>query len=817
MIAAAAIVALGVTIGGLFGDLTRVIHDIIAGLVKIVGIMLYLLSYVFFLIIDFLEITFKRVVGIKGTYSINVDGTTTTSGDDLVLTLINSKTIQNIFWALSIIALFLLVVSVIVAIIRSEYQWDKQGNSKGPIFGKALKALALYFTVPVACIFGVWGASQLLKAVDQATSGGKETYISSIVFSSCATTGNRLQSDLLWEALALEYKEAGGDLTKTGFCSRFMKFASEADIHTALNVSDPKDPSLVTGQVKTARENIKQSIDKAFGSSYGVDLSSSDSKASIGFSYSGLSASATYDFSAANEDYDVLWLIRNSVPEANKTYVCSPYNFEMVYFYYGLIPAAGGVGWGYNHILSIIVSFLILKVLFDITCGVLKRVYELVVLYVISPPVVALMPLDDGSAYKTWVKAFISKTLMVFGGVVAINFFFMLVPVFNSITIFGTAGGLAEAQTLFFGGSWISTFFDYLVRLLFVLAGAFSISSLSKMISGIISAEDATEQGGSISGAVGGMTGRIGGVAFGAAKGIAKGVAKGAIKQADKLTVKRSAAKNAGQTEEGAGEKKDSEGKIKAPKPSGSAKEPGGSGKDKKDDGMGDGKIANFVRNHVTGGIGKKIAGGVKGIGSLYGNALNNATGGELKKGFKEGSKIGEGIGGATIGIIGGVTKAGAALDKKIAKAAYNNTVGRITHGIVYSGKRQAKFAAKSDDELGKAIEYDKLANSATNAIDKAKYQEKSKKATQKAQNFDEKATEYETRKNIAVGKRQNKITKLKQKIDYHDDHATNVKGAKKNYHENRSEIDKKKVEAQTKRLNKKLDKITDYKKKKGY
>ena len=110
-------------------------------------------------------------------------------------------------------------------------------------------------------------------------------------------------------------------------------------------------------------------------------------------------------------------------------HVCSPYSLSVVYFYYGLIPGAGGDGWGYNHVLSILVAFMILKVLFDITCGVLKRAYELVVLYVISPPVVALMPLDDGAAYKGWCKAFIGKTLMAYGGVLAINFFFMLVPI----------------------------------------------------------------------------------------------------------------------------------------------------------------------------------------------------------------------------------------------------------------------------------------------------------------------------------------------------------------------------------------------------
>lgn len=69
-----------------------------------------------------------------------------------------------------------------------------------------------------------------------------------------------------------------------------------------------------------------------------------------------------------------------------------------------------------------------------ITCLSLgKRVYDIVVLIFMMPLVCGTIPLDDGARFKAWRETLMSKVLLVFGAVLAMNVFFQATPIISMI------------------------------------------------------------------------------------------------------------------------------------------------------------------------------------------------------------------------------------------------------------------------------------------------------------------------------------------------------------------------------------------------
>lgn len=136
------------------------------------------------------------------------------------------------------------------------------------------------------------------------------------------------------------------------------------------------------------------------------------------------------------------------------------------------------IGWGY--IIMFLLGPLFISALYSAMVGMIMRIYMAIILYVISPPIVAMYVLDEGSAYKNWRQRFIGTVLSGYGTVVAFNLYMMIAEVVSGSEILK-----------FFG----SDFLNRAVELIFLLVGAMMLKNISKTISGIIGADDAMEQG----------------------------------------------------------------------------------------------------------------------------------------------------------------------------------------------------------------------------------------------------------------------------------------------------------------------------------
>ena len=110
-------------------------------------------------------------------------------------------------------------------------------------------------------------------------------------------------------------------------------------------------------------------------------------------------------------------------------------------------------------------SSLVILVMFVLsTISFIQRIFDIVLLYIVSPVSVSTIPLDDGQRFKLWREMMISKVLGCYGIVLAMNLFFLIIPKISGIAFFD------------------SNFKNGIVQLLFVIGGAFAVTKANMVI-----------------------------------------------------------------------------------------------------------------------------------------------------------------------------------------------------------------------------------------------------------------------------------------------------------------------------------------------
>ena len=99
-----------------------------------------------------------------------------------------------------------------------------------------------------------------------------------------------------------------------------------------------------------------------------------------------------------------------------------------------------------------------------VSIRMIKRIYEIVLLYCLMPISLSSLPLDDGISFKNWLDYFINKFLILYGSVLAINLFFFMFPiiiefslvtnskyegVYKLLIIMGSVVSIPIGQTIF--------------------------------------------------------------------------------------------------------------------------------------------------------------------------------------------------------------------------------------------------------------------------------------------------------------------------------------------------------------------------------
>ena len=303
--------------------------------------LLYSLQKTICYVIDFVREIFYKLAGIE---TVNIDGKQT----DLLSHFILSDTVKNIFFAIFLVAIVLLVVFVLIAIIRSEYAYGENKKSKGQILGKAFQSFAIFLMVPFILIAGIALTNTVMSAINMSMN----PYF--------ATTGGTTSI-------------GGQILVTSGQYAYIGETAARSEI----------ERMFLTGELNY------------------------------------------FDMSVVTQYYNLR-------------------NLDFLIGIFGSIV--------------IMVMFVMSAVTF------IQRIFDIVLLYIVSPISVSTIPVDDGNRFKIWRDMTISKVLGAYGIILSMNLFFIIIPQVSSITFFADA------------------FKNGIVKILFLIGGAFAVTKANLVI-----------------------------------------------------------------------------------------------------------------------------------------------------------------------------------------------------------------------------------------------------------------------------------------------------------------------------------------------
>lgn len=141
----------------------------------------------------------------------------------------------------------------------------------------------------------------------------------------------------------------------------------------------------------------------------------------------------------------------------------------------------------------------------------IKRIYDVVMLYIVSPYFASSMVLDDGRKFSQWRSMFIGRIVLGFGSAIGMRLFLMIVPI------------IMDDKLQFFDSTIVNATAGYVLKLLFILGGMYAVFKSAGMLTSIVNHAAGMEEQRSFDGAVG----RIRGAAMRAGRGIG-GKLKGA-------------------------------------------------------------------------------------------------------------------------------------------------------------------------------------------------------------------------------------------------------------------------------------------------
>lgn len=456
-------------------------------------------------VIDIMQYVLRKLVGLDTYY---LGGENVPQTGDIALAFIRSvfeknsafPAIKNAFWALMIIGLILLIVTTIIAVIRQEYMPGqeeikaKDKNNKMFIITRSVKSLFLFLIVPVSAIFGIMLSDIFLQTIDRATSS---TVITSPLFQNSTTTAKLQSVDVNGVDSYSFYDIFGGALPTNSVSFSGQMFKSSAYTSNRVRLGQVYDSKTFFNLIKEGQLSNFDIFNSAATESEMAEMIDDAFANNVHFKKD------TVNNLVLGPMRDILdtdlWGIKGEYNVTN----FSKFNVGLVFYFYDL--------WTFNYIIGFAFFIVAAKLFADLAMGLAKRLIELIALFIISPPIVAIMPLDEGKAFQNWRKAFIGRALAAYGVILGFNLIFLILPYLQQIHFFPSGN---------FGYELINV----LISSVFVVLGLQLIEGFMGMLGKMIGAEDVAAAGGKMVGEVGAVVRKAAMFAGGAAGMAVKGM-----------------------------------------------------------------------------------------------------------------------------------------------------------------------------------------------------------------------------------------------------------------------------------------------------
>ena len=455
-----------------------------------------------------------------------------TYGDDAPVPLINiffsNKAVSNIYWAFALIGVVFTLGFAIWSVVKKTFDSS----------GKVQQSLGEIITTTVRSIFLILGLSLIMNAV---------LYGCNVVMGAINDIFNdawHLNEPVEREFTPEEYATMGRVLATIGNYSVVSSSNNRYNINLCYNdiredmlalqeagvfnyaYSKPgKDgeltqswQSVLLDIAKSANLNREVKIDQ-----YNQDIAQSISAAMDYLRNNGIvkpEKKAVRNYITDNNAHldRMVFLMGTMGAAKNPMYNDAPsledavrgpyyYNEGKSIYSYDNVVDDFDIGFKTDYIVVWIAAVAIIIDLAVIILNCIARIFNMLFLYIIAPPIIAAYPLDNGGKFKQWTTAFLVQSLSVFGTVIAMRMLMIFIPIIidPKLEIFS-----ATEQPLL----------NQFAKFLLVFGGFEAAKKSTALLTGILadSAGWQAIQAGDMSGTAMGAISKVAGIATGAAK-----------------------------------------------------------------------------------------------------------------------------------------------------------------------------------------------------------------------------------------------------------------------------------------------------------
>ena len=458
---------IGINAGMMAASVWTKLGDIFAGFFAIIPQSMYFLYTSIASVLDMFQYIFRKLAGLDSYY---FNGNEKTG--DMVIDFIEGilginkeySALNTIFWSMIIFGVIVLILMTILTFIKSHYNYDATKSSPSYIIKNCVKSIFTMAVVPLVTLFGLYICQALFKVIDSFTAQSSTDNITSTFETDASQSFDYGEGEkgVVYYSSYDFFGEREWANTTTFSGVMFNVCANQANrvrygAYTPNGSGWDNAGVFYTTKTENVQEIIANQIDYAFKNSLTLKTSRTITFAGLDEASAAIGSTLTYGPSATF----AAGLINV------KTF--SKYNVGLVWYYYNL--------WSFNFFLGFVAIIVCVSLFSNILFGLIMRIIFSAILFLAYPPIVGLGPFDDGNAYKSWKKSFISYLISGYTTVIAMNLLFLILPFFYSIQFFNVS------------------LLDGIVHLLIMLAGLSMVKRFISIISSFVGAKDIQELG----------------------------------------------------------------------------------------------------------------------------------------------------------------------------------------------------------------------------------------------------------------------------------------------------------------------------------
>ena len=373
----------------------------------------------------------------------------------LINVFFENASVRNVYWVMALLGILLCFVFAIIAVAKKAVDaGDKMRQGMGDILTGLFKGIIIIVSLTFIMTMTLDLTNALLQRVTYAFNHSEDTdkpvtitytdeeyaamarvlntignyslnpsYNSRYNINSCF---NEIRTDLQFlkekGAFALHY--VTDENNPVSWQSELQKIVNAADLSRDLKL-DVYDAG-VTNAIVSLMKTMQQNSSFAPLQSYERKYVSNSSKVPLDRL---IFLMCTMD-AAKNPAFNDSPTVGDELRGAYYTGEKSIYNLESVFADFEISKI--------NFIVLIAVAF---KLIWDyavIIINCVARIFNLLLLYLIAPPCIATLPLDEGGKMKQWTTAFVIQCFGVFGTIIAMRVMLLFIPIVidNNLLLF---------------------------------------------------------------------------------------------------------------------------------------------------------------------------------------------------------------------------------------------------------------------------------------------------------------------------------------------------------------------------------------------